>query len=103
MWSEVRQARVFPVSKFFSVPASISEHRHLPWFYEFLAKDIPLQILIGWTRQNDRLLNLNSSIRKKSSGWGLEVLSATCYVFVKLKFGVQKDPAKITTSLPVKV
>jgi hypothetical protein len=35
------------VSEMFSVPGSISEDRHLPWFIKILAKAIPLTILIG--------------------------------------------------------
>jgi hypothetical protein len=53
--------RVFPAS----VLASISEDMHLSWFTKILAKDDPLQILIGWTGQAGRLLNLTLPIRKK--------------------------------------
>jgi hypothetical protein len=53
------------VSEFFHVPASISEGRHLPWFYKLLVKDIPLQIFNGWNRQAERLINLHPPIIKK--------------------------------------
>jgi hypothetical protein len=29
------------MNEIFSAPAIISEDMHLPWFYQFLAKDIP--------------------------------------------------------------
>jgi hypothetical protein len=57
-----------PVNEIFSVPASIPEDTHPHWVTKILAKDIPLQILIGWTGQAGRLLNLPSPIRKTSSG-----------------------------------
>jgi hypothetical protein len=47
---EIRRGRVTPMSEIFSVAASISENRHLSWFTKILAKDVPIQILIGWTR-----------------------------------------------------
>jgi hypothetical protein len=52
------------------------------------------------------LLNLQSLIRKIQVVGVLEVNSATCYTSVKIIFGVarvQKDPIKITASVPVKV
>jgi hypothetical protein len=79
--------------------------RHLPWFAKILVKVVPLLILMGWTWQPGRLLNLPPPIRKKSSGRVLGFNSATCYISVTLKFGivrVQKDPAKIMNSVPVK-
>jgi hypothetical protein len=59
------RSHVSAVSEFFSVPASISEGKHLPWFTKFLVKDVPLQILIGWTRKAGRVLNLPPPIREK--------------------------------------
>jgi hypothetical protein len=38
-----------------------------PDFTYFWVKDIPLQILIGWTGQTGRLLNQYSSVREKPS------------------------------------
>jgi hypothetical protein len=65
-------------------------------------KDVPLQILIGWTRQAGRLLNLSPPIRRKYlSDQSLGVNSATCFATIKLEFGVawvQDNPAKIMTS-----
>jgi hypothetical protein len=58
-------------SEIFSVPASIFEDRHLPLVYKFLAKNGPLQILIGWTGRAGRLPNLYPPSREKSNGWGL--------------------------------
>jgi hypothetical protein len=87
---------VSPVSEFFSVPASISEGRHLLWFYKFLVKDIPLQIFTGWTRQAERLINLHPPIIKKSSGWGLRGELSHLLHICQLKFRVawvQKDTA----------
>jgi hypothetical protein len=46
-WSEICQVQVTAVSENFSVPLRITEDRHLPWFTKILAKDVPLQILIG--------------------------------------------------------
>jgi hypothetical protein len=62
------RSHVSPVSEFFSVPASISKVRHLPRFTIILVKDVPLQILIGWTEQTWGLLNVPPAIREKSSG-----------------------------------
>jgi hypothetical protein len=49
----------------FSLAANISEDRHLPCFTRILVKDVPLQILIGWSGETGRLLNLPPPIRKK--------------------------------------
>jgi hypothetical protein len=90
-----------------SVPANISENRHLPWFTKIRVKDVRLQILIGWTGRSGRMLNLAPPIGGKNLvARVLGVNAATCYICVKLKFGVawvQKDPAKMTSSTPVKV
>jgi hypothetical protein len=78
----------------------------VPWFTKILAKDVPLQISIGWTRQAGRLLNLPLPIGKIHVARVLMVNSAICYISAKLKSEVarvQKDPAKITISVPVKV
>jgi hypothetical protein len=60
--------RVSPVNEIFSLPTSISEDRHLPWFTKILAKDAPLQILIWWTGQAGRLLNFSPPISKNLNG-----------------------------------
>jgi hypothetical protein len=81
-----------------SVPASISEDRHLLWFTKNLAKDFDW---LDWPSLVCRLQSTKTEVARVSG-----VNSATCYTSVKLKFGVawaQKDPAKITTSTPVKV
>jgi hypothetical protein len=55
------------MSEIFSLAVSISEVRYLPWFTKILVKDVPLQILIGWSGQTGRLHNLSPPIRKKIS------------------------------------
>jgi hypothetical protein len=62
-------ADVFSVTQ--SVPANISEDKSMPRFYNFWAKNNPLQILIGRTRRAEWLHNLPSSIRENPIGQGL--------------------------------
>jgi hypothetical protein len=68
---------------------------------KFRAKDVPLLILIGWTGQAGRLLNLSPPIRKnilKRPTFRGDLYHPLRY---KLEFGVawvQDDPGKIMTS-----
>jgi hypothetical protein len=98
--TEVRRARVHGECKIQSVPVIVSADKHLPWFTEILAKDVPFLILVCWTGKASRLLNLHPPIRKSQVTGVLGANSGTCYTFVKLKFvvaWVQETPTKNTT------
>jgi hypothetical protein len=99
---------VSPVSEIFSLPANISGDRRVPWLTKILAKDVPPLILIGWTRQAWRLLDLPPPIRKNQVAGVFDVNSATCqtkiwgsegperpyknYDFCTSKFRISKGP-----------
>jgi hypothetical protein len=82
----------------FSLPASICGVRHLPWFARILVKVVPLMILMSWTQQAGRLLNLPPIRKQNRVARVLGVNSVTCYISVELKFWivrVQKDLLKL--------
>jgi hypothetical protein len=95
------------MSEIFSLIASFSEVRHLPWLTKILAKDVPLQILIGWSGESGGLLNLPPPIRKKkSNGYGFRGELSHLLHICEIKIGVawtQKDSAKIMIFASVKV
>jgi hypothetical protein len=92
------------MSEILSVPASISEDRYLPWF-QISGERRPTSDFDWQGKLGGCLIRL-LQLEKNPVARGLMMNSATCYTSVKLRFGVawvQKTPAIITTSVPVKV
>jgi hypothetical protein len=72
-------------SEIFSIPASISEDRHLPLVYKFLAKNALLSILLAGLGELGGCLICTLQLEKNQVARVVRVNSATCCMSVTLK------------------
>jgi hypothetical protein len=107
MWAEIPRARVsLETILFRGVQAAFLRIGISPDFTNFWLKASLFRFWFAGLSKLGSSLSCILHLEKNQVARVLWVNSATCYKSVKLKFGaawVQKDPANITTSAPVKI